>query len=109
MPPSRTKQSYHPSILVAYHLNCLPEEILTAIRRYTRFDWHHREIHHAFGYEWFKENEDQFHTLKLVAQNRKLLSINKVFLRLIAIKRFLENNAAGIRAGRMDLKKVVLC
>jgi len=103
----RTKNSYHPYILVAYYLNCLPEDILTVIPRSTRFDWQHRDINNSFGYDWFKENESLFETLQIVAQNRKLLSINKVLLRVIAIKRFIDANMAGIRAGSIESKKVV--
>ena len=107
MQSERTKTSYHPYILVAYYLNCLPEDILAVIPRSTRFDWDQRDIHNSFGCDWFKENEQEFHTLKLVAQNRKLLSINKVLLRVIALKRFIENNAAIVRAGQLSVKRVV--
>ncbi len=103
----RTKNSYHPYVQVAYYLNCLPEDILSSIPRTTRFDWQHREIHNAFGYDWFKQNEEQFQTLKLVAQNKRLLSFNKGLLKVVAIKRFLETNASAIRAGRLNVKRVV--
>ena len=107
MQSERTKTSYHSYILVAFYLDCLPKEILTVIPRSTRFDWDQRDIHNSFGYDWFKENEREFHTLKLVAQNRKLLSINKVLLRVIALKRFIENNVADVRVGQLSVKRVV--
>ena len=108
MQSERLKASYHPYLLVAFHLNCLPEDILAVIPRSTRFDWHHREIHNSFGYDWFKENEQQFNTLKLVAQNRRLLSFNKALLRVIALKRFIENNSDAIRTGRSFVKSVAV-
>jgi hypothetical protein len=106
MQSERLKTSYHPYLLVAFHLNCLPEDILAVIPRSTRFDWHHREIHNSFGYDWFKENEQQFKTLKLVAQNKRLLTFNKALLRVIALKRFIENNSDAIRTGRSFVKRV---
>jgi hypothetical protein len=44
----------------------------------------------------------------LVAINKNLLKINKAFLRIIAIKRFMIINMAGIKAGRKLLKTVVI-
>lgn len=104
----RNKNSYHPYILVAYYLNCLPENILSVVPRSTRFDWHHRDLINSFGHAWAKENEGEFEALKLVAQNKKLLAINKALLRVVAIKRFVETNASKIRAGGWGLKRVVL-
>ncbi len=108
MQPPQTKNSYHPYILVAYYLNCLPENIISDIPRSTRFDWQHRDVNKSFGYDWFKQNEEQFHTLKLVAQNKKLLALNKALLRVIAIKRFVEINPSKINASRIEWKKVVV-
>jgi hypothetical protein len=48
-----TKTSYHPYLLVAFYLNCLPKNILQIIPRSTRFDWNHRDIQDSFGYDWF--------------------------------------------------------
>jgi putative transposase len=103
-----TKTSYHPYLLVAFYLNCLPKNILQIIPRSTKFDWNHRDIQDSFGYDWFLENKDLFHTLEMVAINKKLLKINKAFLRIIAIMRFMKDNAAGIKAGRILLKTVVV-
>jgi putative transposase len=108
MHPCRSKTCYHPYLLVAFHLNCLPENMLQIIPRSTRFDWDKRDLQSSFGYDWFLENKDLFHTLQLVAINKKLISINRVFLRVIAVKRFIKENATGIRAGRMSLKTVVV-
>jgi putative transposase len=44
----------------------------------------------------------------MVAINKKLLKINRAFLRIIAIIRFMKDNAAGIKAGRKLLKTVVV-
>jgi len=103
-----TKTSYHPYLLVAFYLNCLPENILQIIPRSTRFDWHHRDIGNSFGYEWFQENKIFFDTLQMVTRNRKLLKINKALLRVIAINRFIKKNVTGINAGRILLKTVVV-
>jgi putative transposase len=108
MHPCRSKTCYHPYLLVAFHLNCLPENMLQIIPRSTKFDWDKRDLQNSFGYDWFLENKDLFNTLQLVAINKKLISINRVFLRVIAIKRFIKKNATGIRAGRMSLKAVVV-
>jgi hypothetical protein len=97
-----------PYLLVAFYLNCLPENILQIIPRSTKYDWDKREIQNSFGYDRFLENKDLFHTLRLVAINKKLLKINKAFLRIIAIKRFMKINAAGIMTGRKLLKTVVI-
>ena len=90
-----TKTSYHPYLLVAFYLNCLPKNILQIIPRSTKFDWNHRDIQDSFGYDWFVENKDLFHTLQMVAINKKLLKINKAFVRIIAIVRFMKDNAAA--------------
>jgi hypothetical protein len=94
-----TKTSYHPYLLVAFHLNCLPKNILQIIPRSTKFDWDHRDIQDSFGYDWFLENKDLFHTLQMVAINKKLLKINKAFVRIIAIVRFTANSMNFIQQG----------
>ena len=101
-----SKASYHPYLLVAFYLNCLPENILQIIPRSTRFDWHHRKIQDSIDCDWFIGNKDLFQTLQLIAINKKLLIINKVFLRIIALKRFMNTNSGGIKAGRVLLKTV---
>jgi hypothetical protein len=103
-----TKTSYHPYLSVAFYLNCLPKNILQIIPRSTRYDWNRRDIQDSFGYDWFIENKDLFHTLEMVAINKKLLKINKVFLRIIAIIRFMKDNAAAIKAGRLSMKTIVV-
>ena len=103
-----SKTSYHPYLLVAFYLNCLPENILQIIPRSTRFDCHHRKIQDSFGYDWFIGNKNLFQTLQLIAINKRLLIINKAFLRIIAIKRFMNSNTAGLKAGRVLLKSVLV-
>jgi hypothetical protein len=93
------KMSYHPCVLVAFYLNCLPKNLLQIIPRSTRFDWNRRDIKDSFGYEWFLENKDLFDTLQLLALNRRLLKINKTLLRVMAISRFMKVNSTGIKAG----------
>src|SRR5664279_4163624 len=103
-----SKTSYHPYLIFAFYLNCLPENILELIPRSTRFDWHHRKIQDSFGYDWFVGNKELFQTLQLIAINKKLLKINKPFLRIIAIRRLMNTNLAGIKAGRVLLKTVLV-
>ena len=40
--------------------------------------------------------------------NKKILKINKALFQIIAISRFMRINMAGIKAGRMSLKAVVV-
>src|SRR6202140_1051518 len=97
--PQHTKTSYHPYLLVAFYLNCLPKNILQIIPRSTRYDWNHRDIQDSLGYDWFVENKDLFHTLQIVAINKKLLKINKAFLRVIAVMRFTATSVNFIQQG----------
>jgi putative transposase len=82
--------------------------MLQIIPRSTRFDWDKRDLQNSFGYDWFLKNKDLFQTLQLVAMNKKLLKINRVLFQIIAISRFMRVNMAGIKAGRMSLKTVVV-
>jgi hypothetical protein len=63
MQPNSTKTCYNPYLLVAFYLNCLPENILQFIPRSTKYYWYKREIKNSFGYDWFLKNKDLFHTL----------------------------------------------
>src|SRR5450631_315817 len=103
----RPKTCYHPFVLIAFHLNCLPDNLLRAIPRSTQFDWIHRDIQDSFGYGWFQENKHLFYTLQLVSQNKKLLKINTALLRVIAIKAFIKRNSTGIAAGLATVKMTV--
>ena len=74
-----TKTSYHPYLLVAFYLNCLPKNILQIIPRSTKFDWNHRDIQDSFGYDWFLENKNLFHTLQMVAlQSLRTVGIESI-------------------------------
>ena len=106
MQPRRPKTCYHPYVLVAFHLNWLPDNLLQIIPRSTRFDWHYRDIKNSFGHAWYQENKNLFNTLQLVAQNKKLLRINTALLRVIAIKAFIKKNVGGLNAGLASLKMV---
>src|ERR1035437_10167338 len=97
MQPNSTKTCYHPYLLVAFYLNWPPENILQIIPRSTKYDWDKRKIKNSFGYDWFLENKDLFHTLQLVATNKKLLKINKAFLSIIAINRFMKLKDYGLK------------
>ena len=103
-----TKNSYHPFIMVAFYLNCLPDDILQIIPRSTRFDWKHRNISDAFGYDWYLQNKDLFHTLQELARSERLIKVNRALLRIIAIKRFMKENFICINAGRSTFKAVLV-
>ncbi|MBK8712539.1 MAG: transposase [Niastella sp.] len=83
------KQSYHPAVLVAYYLNCLPGELKESIPRSTKYGWAHKPLEACFGYEWACENQHLFSALQEVSASSKLLKVNLALLRIIAIKRFL--------------------
>ena len=69
-------------ILIAFYLNCLPDNLVGCITKSTRFDWAHRNFQDSFGFNWYLENKDMFPTLQLVSQHKHLLKINRAFLRV---------------------------
>lgn len=83
---ARTKQSYHPFVLVAFYLDILPENLLDWIPRSTKNDWQHKKLTELFGYDWYLQNRHLFNTLQQVAVNKNLLLVNKVLLKVIAVK-----------------------
>ena len=82
------KVSYHPAVLLAYYLNCLPKEITEQIPRSTLYEWKKKTGTSQFGYNWYYNNRDLFNTIQQVCSRKKLLKINKVLLRVIALTRF---------------------
>ena len=93
----RSKQSYHPFIVVAFYLHILPDKLLTQIPRSTRYEWQHKSVIELFGYDWYCQNQHLFHTLKEVAASKRLLQVNRALLRIIAIQRFLQKHQSHIR------------
>ena len=83
------KRSYHPFILIAYHLNFLPAELQVQLPRSTYFDWKKRDSAAQFGYEFFESNKHLFQTLEAVANNAKFQTAIRVLIKLIALKRFI--------------------
>jgi hypothetical protein len=102
------KTSYHPAITVAFYLNCLPNDLVQYIPRFTRFDWQHKDKSTYFGYEWFCQNQQLFQTLKQVSTNKKLLQINRALTRIIAIKRFITIYTSCIRGNRLTVTQTVI-
>jgi putative transposase len=102
----RTKLIYHPYLIVAFHLHCLPDELRARIPRSTRFDWSQKELSTCFGFEWASQQQQLFATLQQVACSRKLLRVNIALLRIIAIRRFLHQYAA--RLSGKAVQQVVL-
>lgn len=102
----RTKLTYHPYLIIAFHLRCLPDELRERIPRSTRFDWNRRELNADFGFEWASRQQQFFETLQQVAGSRKLLRVNIALLRIIAIRRFLHQHAS--RLSCKEVQRVVL-
>jgi putative transposase len=90
----RTKLTYHPYLIIAFHLHCLPNELRLRIPRSTRFDWSQKELKTAFGFEWASRQESLFDTLQQVACSQRLLQVNIALLRIIAVKRFLHQHVS---------------
>ncbi|MBS1919588.1 MAG: hypothetical protein JST17_05000 [Bacteroidetes bacterium] len=90
------KTSYHPAILIAFYLNCLPDDLLFKIPRATKYDWLHKNLSGCFGFEWYCHHQHLFFTLEQVATNKRLLRINLALFRIIAIQKFIEKYAAQI-------------
>lgn len=86
----RTKQSYHPFVVVAFYLHILPEKLLLQISRSTRHEWEHKSVTNLFGYDWYCNNQHCFDTLKNISANKRLLQVNKALLRIIAIQQFIK-------------------
>jgi len=108
MGPDRHKTSYHPFILIAFHLNCLPDNLLGCIPKSTRFDWVHKKFQDCFGFGWYQENKDMLLTLQLISQHKKILKLNKALLRVIALRSFLKKHAAALSAGSASINMAVI-
>src|SRR5258708_19468640 len=85
----RPKTSYHPYLLVAFYLNCLPADLLQRIPRSTRHEWTHKDQVALYGYDWYNENRPLFDTIREVTASKQLLDINRALLCFLALKRFL--------------------
>ena len=107
-PNSITKRSYHPSILIAFHLNFLPEKLSAALPRSTRSDWMQKEQQLQFGYDWFMDNKDRFATLQCVAANEHLLKVNKALIKVIALIKFICINKQRLKDNIGSASEVVL-
>lgn len=104
----RSRQSYHPFVMVAFYLQFLPEEILAVIPRSTRHEWQHKPVAELFGYHWYCQNQHLFQTLQEIATSKKLQKINKALLRIIAVQRFMHKHKLLIRSRFSGVKEVVL-
>jgi hypothetical protein len=104
----RPKTSYHPFVLIAFHLNCLPDNLSHAIPHSTRFDWLQRDFQNSFGFAWYIENKNLFLTLELITKNKKLLKINWALLRVIAIKLFIKKHSVAIATWPASIKIAIV-
>ena len=104
----RTKTSYHPHLLVAFYLGCLPSDWLQRIPRSTRHEWLHRDQTTLYGYDWSIHHQDLLGTLREVASSQQLLRINKALLRIIALKRFITRHSTRIKERVSSAGDVIL-
>jgi putative transposase len=104
----RPKTSYHPYLMVAFYLNCLPADLVQRIPRSTRHEWSHKDQVALYGHEWYLENKQLFGTLQEVAASKQLLRVNRALLRVIALKRFMELYQERIKGNIFQIREVVL-
>ena len=99
---------YHPALILAYYLQCLPEEIREKIPRSTKFDWSKKQESTLFGYEWFCSNRELFDTIEKISVNKNLLKLNKALIKAIALSRFIVKYKGALNAGLASIKKITL-
>ncbi|MDR3715635.1 MAG: hypothetical protein P4L51_22725 [Puia sp.] len=105
---ARIKSSYHPCLLVAFYLNCLPDDLLQHIPGSTKYGWSHKDHVALVGYDWYMQNRHTFDALQQVATSQKLLKINKALLRVIALQKFIRVYAHRIKDNIYSTGDVVL-
>lgn len=106
--PLSPKQSYHPYLILAFYLNCLPNEWQQLIPRSTLHDWKHKDTTRLFGHDWYLQNKHLFRTLELVANNKKLLQLNSALLRAIALSRFMQQYVTCLQQKKTNIQRVVI-
>jgi hypothetical protein len=104
----RTKTSYHPHLLIAFYLQCLPPDWLQRIPRSTRHEWSNKDLTVLYGYDWAMQHQQLFDTLREVSTSRRLLRINTALLRLIALKRFIDRHYTRLKENIPPVRDVVL-
>lgn len=104
----RPKTSYHPYLVVAFYLNCLPEELTQQIPRSTRHGWLHKEQSTLYGYDWYTQNQHTFDALKQIVTHKRLPQINKALLRILALQRFIKVHSHRIKEDIHSINQVVL-
>ncbi len=103
------KTTYCPLVLVAFYLNFLPDDLKYMIPRSTLYDWKHKNTESLFGYHWCYQQQMLFHTLQQVAANKKLIKINRVLIRVIAVQRFIKKYNGQIQNKLFNAAAVVVC
>jgi transposase InsO family protein len=102
------KITYHPAVIVAFYLKCLPADIEEKIPRSTKFDWRKKHESTLFGYEWFCSNRELFETIEKITLNKDLLKFNKALIKAIALSRFIIKYKGALYAGLASIRKTVL-
>jgi hypothetical protein len=61
-----------------------------------------------YGYDFYRENQQIFDTLREVAASKQLLRINRALLRVIALKKFMDLYQDRIKGNIFRINEVVL-
>ncbi|HLF47575.1 MAG TPA: hypothetical protein VI548_14185, partial [Chitinophagaceae bacterium] len=93
------KITYHPAVIIAFYLKCLPSDIEEKIPRSTKFDWSKKQESTLFGYEWFCSNRELFDTIEKISVNKNLLKLNKALIKAIALSRFIVKYKGALNGG----------
>jgi transposase InsO family protein len=102
------KRSYHPFVWVAFYLQILPEELLRTIPKSTTQYRRNTNEQALFGYNWYQQNKHLADALTEIAQSKKLLRINLLLLRVIALRRFIIQYKSELKERRKSHVSVVL-
>ncbi|MFZ6025671.1 MAG: hypothetical protein ACOYVG_14570 [Bacteroidota bacterium] len=97
------KRSYHPYILLAFHLQLLPPQVFLQLPRSTKQYSKSKNQADLFGFELCSQQEDIIHTLSLVTRNKQLLTFNKALLHILAIKKYVQTYLFAIRQKRPSI------
>ncbi len=108
MTPNIHKRKYHPYVPLAFHLNILPAQALNELPRSTKYDWRKKDLEQLAGHEYAVQQQEQLHTLSVIASNKHLLAINKALVKAMAIGRFIRNYRDAIKIGREPVANCVI-
>jgi len=105
---AKSKTVYHPYLLIAFYLKCLPSEWIDRIPPSTRHDWRQKMQSDLCGYDWYKQQESMFTTLQQVAAHRRLPKVNRASLRVIALRNFMKSHGRRVKENIGGINEVLL-